>query len=455
MKVGYVRVSTVEQSETEALEQQTARVKKAGASLIFSDVESGKSDKRREFNKMLAMCKQGRITEIIITRIDRLARSVITTHKTLTMLEEHKIKLNILDAPIDDIASPFGWFSAGQMAHLAEFESRLLSSRIKHGIAYFREQKKAAYKPPFGYMRVDERYALDTRLHESGKANWQIAVEMIDAYLVEGSTLRSSINFILQKYGIRWTQAGFRYWMTCPTLQGHTAYNLRGNQNHPERWQVHENTHQALISNDKFRLIQAKLQENQTRYCFGNNKKPGQEKLPLVGQIFCGDCGYKCFCLRRYSKLRIRCKQHENLGEVFCKNKVSTYLPNIIEVVDQALIKKHQELAGIAASSIPSSGDSPELTAQHEQLNALQRLPKSPIINDAIKQTLLEIDRIKQSSAIESLINQDLIRLLDRTLGSPTYWEILPTSEKRQIYQELVDSVTVLNGEVLAVRLRI
>ena len=64
MKAGYVRVSTREQDEGNALEQQTARVERAGAIVIFSDVESGRSDKRKEFNKMIAQCKQGKITEI-------------------------------------------------------------------------------------------------------------------------------------------------------------------------------------------------------------------------------------------------------------------------------------------------------------------------------------------------------------------------------------------------------
>ncbi|MEL6165522.1 MAG: recombinase family protein, partial [Cyanobacteria bacterium J06628_3] len=45
MKIGYARVSTREQTEGNSLEQQIARLEKAGASLIFSDVESGRSNK--------------------------------------------------------------------------------------------------------------------------------------------------------------------------------------------------------------------------------------------------------------------------------------------------------------------------------------------------------------------------------------------------------------------------
>jgi site-specific DNA recombinase len=78
MRVGYVRVSKFEQED--ALVQQTARIEKAGCTLIFSDIESGKSDQRKNFNKLLAMCRTGQVTEVVITRVDRLARSVVTIH---------------------------------------------------------------------------------------------------------------------------------------------------------------------------------------------------------------------------------------------------------------------------------------------------------------------------------------------------------------------------------------
>jgi len=84
MRVGYVRVSTGEQEE--ALIQQTERIKKAGVSLIFSDVKSGRSDNRTEFNKLLEACQKGDISEIVITRIDRLARSIVTINKAVALL---------------------------------------------------------------------------------------------------------------------------------------------------------------------------------------------------------------------------------------------------------------------------------------------------------------------------------------------------------------------------------
>ncbi|BAZ11414.1 resolvase domain-containing protein [Calothrix sp. NIES-4071] len=103
------------------------------------------------------------------------------------------MKLTVLDAPIDDASSPFGWFSINQMAGLAEFESRLLSSRVKHGMEYFREQKKAPGRTPFGYRRVNEKYAPDTTLHECGKSFWEIAAEIVDYFVDGNASLRSTV----------------------------------------------------------------------------------------------------------------------------------------------------------------------------------------------------------------------------------------------------------------------
>jgi site-specific DNA recombinase len=453
MRVGYVRVSTREQADTDALEQQTARIEKAGAVLIFADIESGRSDKRTEFNKMLAMCKQGKITEIVITRIDRLARSVITIHRTLVALEEYAVKLVVLDAPVDP-SSAFGWFSVNQMAGLAEFESRLLSDRIRHGLNYFREQKKASPRPPFGYQRVNEKYAPDMRLHESGKSNWAIASDIIDYFLSGNATLRSTAVYILNTYGISWTPAGLRYWLISPVLQGHTAYNMRGNLNKPEKWEVYQDTHEPLLSHDKFKQIQKKLADNRHKYSYGNNKNSTQETLPLLGQIICGDCGYQCFCKKtKWSTHRVRCKKHENLGDAFCQNKTSTYLPDIISFVDAALAARYEEIKNYTVESIEVTVDSPELTTRYEQLKMLRQIPHNPIIQSAIDQTLLEIQTIKQREVATIQVNVNLIRTLSTCFGDRKYWQSLTNNDKRAIYQELVENVTVLNGEVLGVKL--
>jgi DNA invertase Pin-like site-specific DNA recombinase len=454
MKIGYVRVSTREQDEGNALEQQTSRVEKAGAVLIFSDVESGRSEKRKEFNKMLALCKQGKINEIIVTRIDRLGRSVVGIHKAIATFEQHKVKLTILDAPVDP-SSPFGWFSINQMAGLAEFESRLLSNRIKNGLIYFREQKKASSRPPFGYCRVNEKYEPDMNLHLE-KSKWAIASEFIEYFLSESTTLRSTSQYILKTFDISWTAAGLRYWLLNPVLQGHTVYGVKNNLSNPENWDIYENTHEPLIDKNKLKLIQKKLEENRHKYSYGNGKK-GSELLPLAGQIICGDCGYKCFCKKsKYLTYRIRCKKHENLGKDFCKNSNSTYLPDVIKAIDSALIERYKEIQKYIADSLEAKQqDSLDVLERTEQLKMLKSLPKNSIIQNAIDQTILEIQILKQEEITVKQVNNELFDILSSSFSNICYWSEIDWKDKRSIYKELVAYVKVLNGEILEIKLRV
>ena len=122
---GYARVSTQEQAEEfDALNQQVARLQAAGATEVLIDIESGRSDTRKKFNQLLKLVQENQVDEIVITRVDRLGRSVITIHKAIEVFVKHDVNLRVLDAPVDP-NSPFGWFSINQMSGLAEFESRL------------------------------------------------------------------------------------------------------------------------------------------------------------------------------------------------------------------------------------------------------------------------------------------------------------------------------------------
>ncbi|NJS16055.1 MAG: recombinase family protein, partial [Nostocaceae cyanobacterium CSU_2_110] len=100
MRLGYARVSTRQQADSEALDQQIARLQKAGAEKILYDIESGRKDTRKNFNQAIALAKSGVITELIITRIDRLSRGIIAIHRTIETLQNAGVTLTILDSPL-------------------------------------------------------------------------------------------------------------------------------------------------------------------------------------------------------------------------------------------------------------------------------------------------------------------------------------------------------------------
>lgn len=455
MKVGYCRVSTREQSQTDALSQQLARLKKSGVVRIFQDIESGRKDSRSQYNQMLELCKVGEIKEIVITRIDRLSRSLQSFLKVLKQLEEWEVRLNILDSPVDDPSSPTGWFNLAIMGQLSEFESRMLSSRIRHGLDYFREQKKAAPRPPFGYARVDEKYAPDMTVNEqSGLTNWEVARKLVEYFLHGNATTRGTCKYSLQTFGKSFTPAGFRYWILSPCLRGATAYNRHGNLNNPELWTIHPNTHKPLISDETYSRIKERFEENRHKFSYGNNKK-GSVKLPLEGQMICGCCGYKLFVMKstRYKTYRVRCKKRENLGADFCSYSKAIRLNEVMQVVDKELIKRANKITKRTEKGLTKQSESPEITKLQNQLRSLKSLPSSEIIDGAIKETEQEIERLINNQEVTGVLEKKRFDLIVNTLQNLDYWSDLPWEDKIPVYKQLVKNVVILNGEILEVNL--
>ncbi|MEH1948241.1 MAG: recombinase family protein [Nostoc sp.] len=95
--IAYARVSSRKQAENSAaLDRQIARLKAAGAELVSADTESGregKEDQRSNFQQLMQWVRGGLIKRVIITRLDRLSRSLPTLRKVLTEFQESECVL--------------------------------------------------------------------------------------------------------------------------------------------------------------------------------------------------------------------------------------------------------------------------------------------------------------------------------------------------------------------------
>jgi site-specific DNA recombinase len=440
MRVGYARVSTGEQDE--ALVQQMARLEKTGLDKIFADIKSGKSNNRKEFNKLIALCKKGEVKEIVITRIDRLARSMVSMSKAIALFEEMGIKLTILDAPIDDISNPFSKFSINQMGALAQFESDLLQSRVRHGYNYFREKNKAPSHVPFGYTRIDEKYAPDLSLHESGKTNWAIAREIIDWMIANKSSIRGTAHHTQAWYGLRWSITGFHNWIKNPVLRGHTRYNVHNKQHKPELWDIRKDTHVALIDASTDEQLQALLINNQR--IWGGNRLQGNRGTGLLsGQIYCGCCDGKCYVSRKDKDLLV-CNKRNVYGKSYCSNKKATSLSKVCDFVDAALAEK-----AIMLRDFVFSEDEPEpreLVELKAKLESLEKIPKDDVIEDAIAKIKVKIHQHKKVTPNLALVDEWV-----QTFSDIRYFQLLPQDRKSELYRKFLSAVVIDNGSIVLV----
>ncbi|MZI94893.1 recombinase family protein [Vibrio sp. CAIM 722] len=126
-KIGYARVST----EAQSLEVQVEKLRDAGCSKIFTDVASGSNTKRKGYLALMDYLRSG--DKLIITRIDRIARSVLDLQNLVLTLRENGIQLSAIEQPIStDSAS--GKAFLDMLAVFAEFELNIRKERQLEGI---------------------------------------------------------------------------------------------------------------------------------------------------------------------------------------------------------------------------------------------------------------------------------------------------------------------------------
>ena len=128
MKVGYARVSSVGQN----LSSQIIALKEYGCEKIFQEKVSGTSTKGREqLKEMLNFVRES--DEVIFTRTDRVARSVLDLQLIVKELTEKGVSLTATEQPISTKDATSKCF-LDMLSVFAEFETNLRKERQMDGI---------------------------------------------------------------------------------------------------------------------------------------------------------------------------------------------------------------------------------------------------------------------------------------------------------------------------------
>ncbi len=133
MIYGYARVSSKGQAKDGySLEAQEKELRKAGASEVFSDAFTGTKNNRPELDKLLNKMQSG--DRVIVTKFDRIARSLTHGIELIDGLNKRGITVHVLDMGIiDDSAT--GRLIRNSMLSIAEFERDMIQQRMDEGKA--------------------------------------------------------------------------------------------------------------------------------------------------------------------------------------------------------------------------------------------------------------------------------------------------------------------------------
>ncbi|MBQ2700417.1 MAG: recombinase family protein, partial [Clostridia bacterium] len=166
----YMRVSTEEQAKEGFSIDAQRRVLEAqaivggyNATEVYADEgKSGKNLRRPQVQKLIADCKEQKISAVIVWRLDRLSRSL---RDTLTLIEDvftpNGIPLISATESIDT-STPSGRLMINVLASFAQNEREVNQQRVSMVMQDLAKQcRHLGGVPPFGYRVVDGFYQLD------------------------------------------------------------------------------------------------------------------------------------------------------------------------------------------------------------------------------------------------------------------------------------------------------
>jgi DNA invertase Pin-like site-specific DNA recombinase len=124
---GYARVST----DGQTVAAQVAQLRAAGCAKVYSETASGAKTDRAELSKVLRVLQPGDV--LIVTRLDRLARSTRDLLNVLHQLGERQVGFKSLVDTWADTTTPHGRLMLTVLGGLAEFERELIRARTGEG----------------------------------------------------------------------------------------------------------------------------------------------------------------------------------------------------------------------------------------------------------------------------------------------------------------------------------
>jgi DNA invertase Pin-like site-specific DNA recombinase len=173
---GYARVS----SDGQSYEAQEGALRDAGAERIFAEKQSGVKTDRAALARCLALLGPG--DALLVTKLDRLARSTRDLLNTLSAISEKQASFKSLGDPWADSTTAHGKLMLTILGGLAEFERHLILSRTKDGRARAMARgTKFGRKPKLTKHQRDEALAR--------KRNGETLMEIARTYNVSHMTI--------------------------------------------------------------------------------------------------------------------------------------------------------------------------------------------------------------------------------------------------------------------------
>lgn len=169
MIIGYARVSTTGQD----LESQKEILKEQGAEKIFVEKVTGTSTApRKELKNVIEFARKG--DTLVVTKIDRLARSIIDLNNIITELAENGVNVKFISENMEfkanDTANSLQTLLFNMLGSFAQFERDLIVERTTEGRKRAEKQGKHMGRPSQPRKNVERALKLYDERETSGNS---------------------------------------------------------------------------------------------------------------------------------------------------------------------------------------------------------------------------------------------------------------------------------------------
>jgi DNA invertase Pin-like site-specific DNA recombinase len=158
MKYGYARVS----SKKQTLDLQITALEEAGCDIVFTDIASGKDNKRDGLKQLLQSISED--DSVIIWSIDRLGRSLKNLNELMMIFNKKKIKVISLNNVIDTTTA-HGKLTFNIFASVAQFERDIVIERTKAGLDAARVQGRKGGRPKGLSKEAEQKAVMVEKLY--------------------------------------------------------------------------------------------------------------------------------------------------------------------------------------------------------------------------------------------------------------------------------------------------
>ena len=180
MLIGYARTSTLDQKAS--IEGQERELLALGCEKVFREQVSSVDTKNRDqLEAALDYVRDG--DTLVVTKLDRLARSVGHLSEIVSRLEGKSANLRILDMGLDTTGAT-GKLMLNVLGSIAQFEREIMLERQREGIEKARREGKYKGRKPTARAKAEQVLRLDRQGMKRAEIARQVGIGRASVYRI-------------------------------------------------------------------------------------------------------------------------------------------------------------------------------------------------------------------------------------------------------------------------------